>query len=948
VARRGDGVVAAVWVGREEHVGMVRTLLEEAVAGRGGSALVEGEPGAGKTRLLEEALSAAEGLGCSIRHGSGDELWQGYPLRAVLDCLYGDGAAGDRGRGEIVGLLNGDGADTPTTETSLMAAMDRLLAQVDEICAERPLVVALDDLQWADDASLLMWQRLTKAAPRLPLLLVASCRPVPKRRELDRLRAGLVERGTLPVRLGPLTPEESERFVESLAGAPPGPRLRGRVGLAGGNPCYIEELVTGLLAEEAIEIVGGRAELTTPDGGRGHLCSLADRIGFLTPSSYETLRQAALLGVEFDAGQLAVVLGRTTRQLLDALGESIAAGLLSDTGDRLRFRHEVIREALYADIPGSVRSALHHDTARALADAGASPPVVAGQLRGVSGPMTGWAVRWLVEHAGTLNAQSPVLAAELIERAIEQGWPTDADRPVLEERLAEAATLLRRPQSAGLVRTMRDRTQDPARRAVLGFMLSSALMVQGDMAQALKATEEALAEPGLSVAWHIRLVACRVLCHADLDRLDAARAEGEEAVAAAERLGDPLAEAEARHAMAYVYYRLGREREALRHGAQGIARARQIPAAADIRLLMLANVAEGHDRLDEPEDTEQALDEARTLARRVGSTGRLVGMEARSAEFHFRRGRWDCAAGHLERAAELKVLDGWVPVLVHGMHALILGHRDQRAAALRHLERVEPDALAAGTAVLRDAGHLLLARALLAERDGRPRDALRVLLPVLSDEYAAGMVHERHWLLPEVVRLALESGDAGSAEAAVAACEAEAAKAPEYPGPRTAAIRCRGLFAQDPAPLAQALAYYEGGSWPLLLGQTLEDLAVAQAWHGDLVASRVSLDRAVEAYSGLGAQWDIARAEARLRTLGVRRGSRATRRRATSGWESLTPAELKVALLVAQGRSNPEIATELFLSRRTVQTHVSHILGKLQMRSRTEVAREAALQAAGE
>ncbi|MET7622568.1 AAA family ATPase [Streptomyces sp. NPDC005408] len=954
-ARYGDGVVAAVWVGREEHIGTLRTLLDEALAGRGGSALVEGEPGAGKTRLLDEAFTAAEELGCRTRVGSGDELWQGYPLRAVLDTLYGDTAAADAGRSEIVALLNGERAEATTAEASLMAAMDRLLAVVDELCAERPLLLVLDDLQWADDASLLMWQRLSKAAPRLPLLLVASCRAVPRRRELDRLRAGLVERGTLPLSLGPLTPEETDRFAENLVGAPLGPRLRGRVGLAGGNPRYIEELVTGLLAEGAVDTAGGRAELTAPRAEltapkreSGHLRSLADRIGFLSPTSYETLRQAALLGTEFDVGQLALVLGRTTRLLLEDLDDPLAAGLLSDTGDRLRFRHEVVREALYEDIPPSVRSALHLDTARALLDTGAAPAVVAGQLRGVSGPMTAWAVRWLVEHAGTLNSQSPVLAAELIERAIEQGWPTDADRPVLEERLAEAAVLLRRPESSGLVRTLRDRAEDPERRVLLGFMLTSALMVQGEMARALKATEEALAEPGLSAVWNIRLVACRVLCHTDLARLDEARAEGEATVAAAEQLGDPLAEAEARHAMSYVYYRLGREREALDQVAQGITRARQVPAAADIRLLMLINLAEGHVRFHRTEEAEKTLDEARTLARRTGSSGRLVGIEARCADLQFRTGRWDRAAEHLEQAAELKVSDAAVPVLVHGMHALILGHQDRRAAADAHLEQVEPDALAVGTAVRREAVHLLLARALLAERDGRPKDALQVLLPVLSDEYAADMVNERHRLLPDLVRLALEAGDAASAGAAVAACEAEAARADEIPGPATAAIRCRGLFAQDPALLTQAVSNYERGTRPLLLGLTLEDLAVAQAWHGDLAAARVSLDRAVEAYESLGARWDIARAGARLRTLGVRRGSRATRRRATTGWESLTPAELKVALLVAEGRSNPEIATELFLSRRTVQTHVSHILGKLQLRSRTEVAREAALQAAGE
>ncbi|HKT01860.1 MAG TPA: helix-turn-helix transcriptional regulator, partial [Rugosimonospora sp.] len=97
---------------------------------------------------------------------------------------------------------------------------------------------------------------------------------------------------------------------------------------------------------------------------------------------------------------------------------------------------------------------------------------------------------------------------------------------------------------------------------------------------------------------------------------------------------------------------------------------------------------------------------------------------------------------------------------------------------------------------------------------------------------------------------------------------------------------------------------------------------------------------------GLGATRDIRRVDARMRALGVRRGPRSLRRRPTKGWEALTPAESRVVELVAQGRPNPEIAAELFLSRRTVQTHVSNILAKLDLSSRLEIMREAARRAA--
>ncbi|WSZ44894.1 helix-turn-helix transcriptional regulator [Streptomyces sp. NBC_00190] len=365
-----------------------------------------------------------------------------------------------------------------------------------------------------------------------------------------------------------------------------------------------------------------------------------------------------------------------------------------------------------------------------------------------------------------------------------------------------------------------------------------------------------------------------------------------------------------------------------------------------MRLLLLANQAEGHLRFDEPETVAAALREARELAAATGSTGRLVVTEARLAEFHYRLGDWDEAVSGVARARALPVSDGWLPVVVHGLRALVLGHRDEREAAGAELAELPADAF--GTpAARRYASHVLLARALLAERDGRPADALRALLPELADDARDAVSYERPWVLSEIVRLALESAQTGTAREAVAACGRVAAALPGYPGPALALLRCRGLFAQDPELLAQAVAHGERGGWPLVLGHTLEDLAVARAWHGDLAGSRSALTRAVAAYEDLGARWDIARADARLRSLGVRRGSRSARRRPANGWEALTPAELKVALLVAQGRSNPEIASALFLSRRTVQTHVSHILAKLQVRSRAAVAAQAAARPEG-
>lgn len=940
-------------VGREVQREAVREWVRGSATAGGGRLIVEGEPGSGRTRLVREALAEAAARGLAVRYGAAEALATDLPLRAVLDCLYpeepgdiGDtGATGDPrgggapgGREAVVRLLReAGGSERPGG--ALLAAMDLLVAQVERWCGRGPLLLVLDDLHWADPASLLVWRRLGRAVAtgRLRLLLAATRQPLPKRPEVELLCAEL---GADLVRLGPLSAVEAAGLLRELLGAPPGPRLREAAERAGGNPRLLRDLARQWSG--VIRVAAGVAELRP---GRGDLppppASVSRGLDYLSRAALACLRHAALLGPRFTPRELALVQGRPVRELLGELEEPVLAGLLEDTDEGLRFRHPALRQALYLDTPAAVRAALHQDAARAFAAAGLDPARTAEQLL-AGGVPDAWAVRWLADSAGSLLQVAPDAAAELLERALARGPREDpAALDALEENLADAALLLRRPEAVELLDALRERAVDPGRRAALAFKLVSALMIQGDMERCLAVTEAALAEPFPSAAYRLRLEACRVLALADLRRPREAYALAASVVAEAARLGDPLCGAEAQHAMSFTLFHLNRGRESLRHVAEGIAYARRSAEANDMRLLLLANQAEGHVRFDEPEAARAALREARQLAVRTRSTGRLVVTEALLAEFHYRLGEWDAALEGVARADGLPVSDGWLPVVVRGLRALVLGHRDERERAGAELAALPRDAFASAAA-RRYAAHVLLARALLAERDGRPADALEALLPALVEGDAEDTVYDRPWVLSELVRLALECGDTATARAAVSACERAAAQLPEYPGPELALLRCRGLFAQDPELLEGAVARAGRGGWPLVRGHTLEDLAVARAWHGDLAGAREALTLAVAAYEDLGARWDVARADARLRSLGVRRGSRSARRRAGSGWEALTPAELKVALLVAQGRSNPEIANALFLSPRTVQTHVSHILAKLQVRSRAAVAAQAA------
>jgi DNA-binding CsgD family transcriptional regulator len=219
---------------------------------------------------------------------------------------------------------------------------------------------------------------------------------------------------------------------------------------------------------------------------------------------------------------------------------------------------------------------------------------------------------------------------------------------------------------------------------------------------------------------------------------------------------------------------------------------------------------------------------------------------------------------------------------------------------------------------------------------------LAVLLPRGDGEMT--LVHQ--WL-PDLARLALAAGDRQMAQAAAQACQVEAAAETRPARAAAAGLRCHGLLESDPDPLRDAVAHYRAAGPAVELPAALEDLAVVLAVRGREEDARAALIEAVSRYEGLQAHWDIRRAESRLRPYGIRRGARGRRKqRVASGWEALTPTEVKIAALLARGDSTSDIAQGMFLSRRTVQTYISRILVKLGGKGRVDIVREALRQGA--
>jgi DNA-binding CsgD family transcriptional regulator len=230
------------------------------------------------------------------------------------------------------------------------------------------------------------------------------------------------------------------------------------------------------------------------------------------------------------------------------------------------------------------------------------------------------------------------------------------------------------------------------------------------------------------------------------------------------------------------------------------------------------------------------------------------------------------------------------------------------------------------------------------EHAGALPEALATLTAGFTD--STEELDEVENLLADAVRLATKIGDLGAARALAGHAAALAIES-EIPHRQANALYCGGLLDHDAARLLAAAERYDDAGRPLLSARALEAAAGDLVRTGDRGQARGAFTRAVEIYSSLGAAADVARLQAVFRAHGMRRGPRSKHRQASSGWDSLTPAETKIAVLVGEGLSNPEIGARLLLSRRTVATHVSHILKKLGVHSRTQIAREAALRAIG-
>lgn len=860
------------FVGRAEETALLRDLVTDVLAGRGAAVWIEGEAGIGKSELLSTALADAPDRGCQLAWATADELGRRLPFQVVMDCLEVHPDSPDPRRAELANRLRAEPAHGRWGPADpVPAAVDQLMSLVDQACATAPLLLVIDDLHWADDASVLLWHRLATAARQLPLLLVAATRPDPGRRELAQVRRAVEARNGHVLALRPLARTEAEELIGRVVGGRPGATLRELARRTAGNPLYTREVAHALVRGDSVRVVHGVADVdlaAAQEVPRALLAAVDRAVELLSHPAREVLRFAALLGVEFRVAELAAVTGKSPLELAGVLNEAVTATVVVEAGDALAFRHPYLRQALHEAIPVPVRAALHRHAAESLAEVGVPVERVAEHLVADLTPVDDWVVTWLVEHRVAVAHRAPAIATDLLRRALGTDLPTPSQRADLLTTLVKVLFRLERFPEREAEQALA-LTTDPADAAEMRHLRAVMRHRLGDTGTAIALLREALDTPDVPGIWrtrHLSLLAN--LRRGDLTDLDQA-AHRAHAEALAE--GEPYTVAHASQTL-WLIHSIRRDHEqALRHVDGALRATGDRPDLAELRFDLLDNRVFTLQNLDRLAEADQAL---RSAGAGAAPHHPPTGLQVTAAVHHYWTGHWDQALAELDAVTEdgpaitffgLRE-PGPAALLVHGVAALIAGRRDDRAAAAAHLDAAEAHTPGTG-APGESCDFHLAATALAAERRGATTEALDHLAPVLRPDYAPMTL--RHQWLPYATRLALDAGDRAAAREALLACQEEAVKEVHPARAFAAAEHCRGLVTGDPGPVLVAAAHYRRVGRVVELASALEDAGVLLAAHDRPDEASAAFTEALGLFGAVNARWDVHRAESRRRAAGV-------------------------------------------------------------------------------
>jgi DNA-binding NarL/FixJ family response regulator len=910
-------------VGRDTQWQTIERALEDVRAGSSRVMMVVAEPGVGKTALLEAAAERARAAGLLTLEGRAAEHERDVPFALAVAALDDHVSTLHPRRVETLGPMLGavlpaaaNGHEPPPPDAA--AAPERfryhraLRSLVELLGRERPVALLLDDLHWADDASVEFIQHLLRRPPRSPHLLVLALR-----RPSVLMDTAVPTARTEYVFLEPLNHEDSLTLLKDV----PDPSLRERIAReARGNPLFLGQLMrfAGLTDEAPPPCI---------------LAAVGRELAALPPVARALLDGAAVAGDPFDPELAAIAAGMPIGAAGAPLDELAAAAFVhaTGTGRGFAFRHPLIRQAVYGAAPPAWRLAAHERLAEALAERGMGPGVRAHHVEAFARPGDAAAIELLTEAAAAAAETAPSTSARWFAAARRLVPDTDAARR-LELRAAEGLALAAAGRLAAgrevIIEVLDALPPEPTpERLALVAACAGMEELMGRPSDARRrlliayATAPEHEQPALALQ-----LASVAACYGTARQL---REWGERARTAPHLVGA----AEAFVAVGALWEGNADVAHAARARSAAHLRAAGEPSLEALLSLAMAELL-----------TERYADACATATRGlevVGRTGHaqlLVPLSCVAAQALTERLDLDAAARYTDDASEgarlqdMPHLQELVLLTRLPLHEL-RGEWSEAALALEDVAEMLPR-LPEGFAVraLR-----ATAATLHAERD--PERCIHELEPLLDPEVA-----QPSRLLLTLVRCALALGRLEDAERWSRRCT-EYAAAMRLPASaaRGAIARAEVLLACDEVSEAVILAHSAGTAAADAGARRDEALARlvagrALAAAGETERAKATLRAVAEDARRGGAHALVGDAARELRRLGTRiPGPNAATTR--TGPDALSERERDISELVARGRSNKEVAAELFLSEKTIESSLTRIYAKLGVRSRVELTR---------
>jgi DNA-binding CsgD family transcriptional regulator len=901
---------------------MIGALIAAVAQGRGGVLVIEGPPGIGKSRLLTEVLALAEKAGVRAVFGEAFEYQQTVPFFSLfMATLRADPPVGDA---EALRRL-GTSADVHYW------VVHDLQAAIHGVASRRPLAILLEDIHWADNATLLALRSLAGTRPGAPVLWVLTARTGAGGPAVRETLTALEHKGAKFLRLTAMTPSAVADIVQDAVRANADASLLSLADKAHGNPFLLTELLRGLDEDGRLCVSGGHAVATGDKLPRRLSDTMQQRLDQLSNAASQVVQVAAVLPDQFSAQLLAVMLERRPAALVSAVEEAVRADLLIEDGDQMRFRHDLLREATRQSLPQSLRRAMERQSATIMLDMGAAPEEVATQLARSAEVGDQAAIAALRQAAQSVANSDPSAASDLSKRALELQPPQNPEHgPLVTETIVLLNRATRYEEAQQLASTTLSGALVPEEEAKIRLRLPT--VATDTTTRHIEENRRALQLPHLSDVTQARHRAWLAYNLAMEGQHGQESAAANEAAAAAASTGDLESSILSGIALACLDCANGYAGRAL----QRVEELQALTPAGDmtahhLAAIHLANLLAVVGRLDDA----AALVADRTEKSQKERDGMALHIWALTA------GGVQLAAGQLSAA---RASIEWLPTpersgstYVDARRMFILAEvaaRTDDRTLLPETVSQARDAYSNGSPAVRREAAGLLGRAAWQRDD--VHEALRwlgadislfvtPLLPTVLDQ------------LTLTARVASAAGDAGLRARLLDALDVLERERPGVQLFATVAQHTRGILERDADALVAATDVLRVSSRPLLYASAAEDAGGELSRAQGNAEAVDQLNAAFDTYIDCEALADARRVGRALRRLGVERRI-VTHPRAKTGWDSLTDSELTVVNLIADGSTNRSVAQQLHLSPHTVKTHLRNAFAKLGITSRAQLA----------